>query len=140
MVLTMMYNSCRDSNPRVIRAGGLEYVVCSSKCIANSVFGFGVFVRHAFEHALAAAHGGDAASDAAGCPAPPDADEVAARFERQVAPSLVLASRIGPMHTAATYVNLASLLLHDPPKRGATIGVFSYGSGAAATISSTSER
>ena len=73
-------------------------------------------------------------SDAAGCPAPPDADEVAARFERQVAPSLVLASRIGPMHTAATYVNLASLLLHDPPKLGASIGVFSYGSGAAATM------
>ena len=92
------------------------------------------FVRHAFEHALAAARGGDATGEAAGCPAPPDADEVAARFERQVAPSLVLASRIGPVHTAATYVNLASLLLHDPPKRGATIGVFSYGSGAAATM------
>ena len=92
------------------------------------------FVRHAFEHALAAAHGCDATGDAADCLAPPDADEVAARFERQVAPSLVLASRIGPMHTAATYVNLASLLLHDAPKRGATIGVFSYGSGAAATM------
>ena len=92
------------------------------------------FVRHAFEHALAAAHGGDATGEAAGCPAPPGANEVAARFERQVAPSLVLASRIGPMHTAATYVNLASLLLHDAPKRGATIGVFSYGSGAAATM------
>jgi hypothetical protein len=93
------------------------------------------FVRHAFEHALAAAHCGDAAGgDAASAQLPPDADEVAARFERQVAPSLVLAARIGPMHTAATYVNLASLLLHDPPKRGASIGVFSYGSGAAATM------
>eukprot|EP00964_Phaeocystis_antarctica_P013000 scaffold7124_cov74-Phaeocystis_antarctica.AAC.1 len=96
------------------------------------------FVRHAFEHALAAAHGGnaagDAAGDATGAQLPPDAGEMAARFERQVAPSLVLAARIGPMHTAATYVNLASLLLHDPPKRGATIGVFSYGSGAAATM------
>ena len=66
------------------------------------------FVRHAFEHALAAAHGGDATGEAAGCPAPPGANEVAARFERQVAPSLVLASRIGPMHTAATrYANAA---------------------------------
>jgi len=37
-------------------------------------------------------------------------------------------------HTAATYVNLASLLLHDPPKLGASIGVFSYGSGAASSI------
>ena len=98
------------------------------------------FVRHAFEHALAAAHCGDAAGgdaaggDAASAQLPSNADEVAARFERQVAPSLVLAARIGPMHTAATYVNLASLLLHDPPKRGASIGVFSYGSGAAATM------
>ena len=51
------------------------------------------FVRHAFEHALAAAHGGDAAGDAvgdaAGAQLPPDAGEMAARFERQVAPSLV---------------------------------------------------
>ena len=38
------------------------------------------------------------------------------------------------MHTAATYVNLASLLLHAPPAVGATIGVFSYGSGAASTM------
>jgi 3-hydroxy-3-methylglutaryl CoA synthase len=103
------------------------------------------FVRHAFEHALAAAHCGDAAGgdaaggnvsggDAASAQLPPNADEVAARFERQVAPSLVLAARIGPMHTAATYVNLASLLLHDPPKLGASIGIFSYGSGAASSI------
>ena len=95
-------------------------------------------MRNAFEHALAAVHGGDAAGDvgdnAASAQPPPDADEVAARFERQVAPSLVLAARIGPMHTAATYVNLASLLLHDPPKLGATIGVFSYGSGAASSM------
>ena len=74
------------------------------------------FVRHAFEHALAAAApcsgtvGGAMGGSASASP-PPDADEVAARFERQVAPSLVLASRIGPCHTAATYVNLASLLV-----------------------------
>ena len=74
------------------------------------------FVRHAFEHALAAAapYGGtvgEATSGSASANSPPGADEVAARFERQVAPSLVLASRIGPCHTAATYVNLASLLV-----------------------------
>ena len=55
-------------------------------------------------------------------------------FERLVAPSLRLASRIGPMHTAATYVNLASLLLHASPPVGSRIGVFSYGSGAASTM------
>ena len=74
------------------------------------------FVRHAFEHALAAAAPcsgtvGEAMGGSASASPPPDADEVAARFERQVAPSLVLASRIGPCHTAATYVNLASLLV-----------------------------
>jgi 3-hydroxy-3-methylglutaryl CoA synthase len=60
--------------------------------------------------------------------------DVRARFARLVAPSLRLAARIGPCHTAATYVNLASLLLHDAPKLGASIGVFSYGSGAASTM------
>jgi hypothetical protein len=53
----------------------------------------------------------------------------------QVGPSLCLASRIGPMHTAAAYTNLTSLLLE---KREALIGksiaVFSYGSGAASTM------
>ena len=63
-----------------------------------------------------------------------EAAEVEALFSKLVAPSLVLAARIGPCHTAATYVNLASLLLHDPPKLGATIGIFSYGSGAASSI------
>ena len=48
--------------------------------------------------------------------------------------SLVLAARIGPMHTAATYVNLTSLLLHASPEVGAKIGVFSYGSGAASSM------
>ena len=75
------------------------------------------FVRHAFEHAL------NATSDAAGCPAPRDANEVAARFERQVAPSLVLASRIGPCHTAATYVNLASLLVRARVRVGVRVRV-----------------
>jgi 3-hydroxy-3-methylglutaryl CoA synthase len=63
-----------------------------------------------------------------------EAAEVEALFSKLVGPSLVLAARIGPCHTAATYVNLASLLLHDPPKLGASIGIFSYGSGAASSI------
>ena len=46
----------------------------------------------------------------------------------------MLAQRIGPMHTAATYVNLCSLLLHVPPAAGTRIGVFSFGSGAASSM------
>ena len=71
------------------------------------------------------------AAERAGVEEEAEAAEVEALFSKLVAPSLVLAARIGPCHTAATYVNLASLLLHDPPKLGASIGIFSYGSGAA---------
>ena len=56
--------------------------------------------------ALAAAHGGHSGGggikDASSVAAALSEAEVAARFERQVAPSLRLAARIGPMHTAAT--------------------------------------
>eukprot|EP00966_Prymnesium_polylepis_P215828 4997253-Prymnesium_polylepis.1 len=38
------------------------------------------------------------------------------------------------MHTAATYVNLTSLLLHASPAVGCRIGVFSYGSGSASSM------
>ena len=48
------------------------------------------------------------------------------RHNRLVAPSLTLAARIGPMHTAATYVNLCSLL-HAEPAVSSNIGVFSFG-------------
>ena len=71
------------------------------------------------------------AAERAGVEEEAETAEVEALFSKLVAPSLVLAARIGPCHTAATYVNLASLLLHDPPKLGASIGIFSYGSGAA---------
>lgn len=107
------------------------------------------FVRHAFERVLAAARGaqpaqlkGEAAVEATAEAAEEEAEaaeaakaaEEEALFRKLVAPSLVLASRIGPCHTAATYVNLASLLLHDPPTLGQSIGVFSYGSGAASSM------
>ena len=88
------------------------------------------FVRHAFEHALRA-HGGDAASDAAGCPAPPGADEVAARPSGWRRRSC--SRRVGPMpRRRLRQPGVAAAA--RPPKRGATIGVFSYGSGAAATM------
>ena len=64
------------------------------------------FVRHAFEHAVRSVHG-DAIQES----------DVHRRFQCQVKPSLRAATRIGPMHTAATYVNLNSLLTVAPPGR-----------------------
>jgi hydroxymethylglutaryl-CoA synthase len=53
-----------------------------------------------------------------------------ASFERQVAPSLELASRIGNTYTASLYLGLASLLhLEADALGGKRIGLFSYGSG-----------
>jgi hydroxymethylglutaryl-CoA synthase len=51
-------------------------------------------------------------------------------FERQVAPSLALPSRIGNTYTAALYFSLASLLHAEARELGGKrIGLFSYGSG-----------
>ena len=56
-------------------------------------------------------------------------------FDAKVAPSLVLASRIGPMHTVSTYTNLLSLMITlRESLLGKQILAFSYGSGAASTI------
>ena len=78
------------------------------------------FVKHAFEHALAAARGGHSGGGgikhASSVAAALSEAEVAARFERQVAPSLRLAARIGPSTALHTWVvadrqGLASLKL-----------------------------
>ena len=66
-------------------------------------------------------------------------DETTLLFHRKVAPSLRLATRIGPQHTVATYTNLTSLLIHEGKMKrngivGKTINVFSYGSGAASSM------
>ena len=64
-------------------------------------------------------------------------DETTLLFDKKVAPSLMLATRIGPQHTVATYTNLTSLMIHKGAKGaliGKTINVYSYGSGAAATM------
>jgi hydroxymethylglutaryl-CoA synthase len=55
-----------------------------------------------------------------------------ASFERQVAPTLGLPSRVGNTYTAALYFGLASLL-HAQGRElaGERIGLFSYGSGCA---------
>ena len=53
-------------------------------------------------------------------------------FERQVAPSLGLPSRVGNTYTAALYLGLASLLHAQAGElSGERIGLFSYGSGCA---------
>ncbi len=57
---------------------------------------------------------------------------LAASFEKQVAPSLMLASRIGNTYTGALWLGIASLL-HTQGKElaGKRLGLFSYGSGCA---------
>jgi hydroxymethylglutaryl-CoA synthase len=53
-----------------------------------------------------------------------------ASFETQVAPSLMLASRIGNTYTASLYLGIASLLhAQGAELAGKRIGLFSYGSG-----------
>jgi hydroxymethylglutaryl-CoA synthase len=54
----------------------------------------------------------------------------AASFDTQVAPSLMLASRIGNTYTGSLYLGLTSLLhLQGSELGGKRIGLFSYGSG-----------
>jgi hydroxymethylglutaryl-CoA synthase len=54
----------------------------------------------------------------------------AASFETQVAPTLMLASRIGNTYTGSLYLGIASLLhAQGPALAGKRIGMFSYGSG-----------
>ncbi len=54
----------------------------------------------------------------------------AASFEAQVAPSLMLASRIGNTYTGSLYLGIASLIHAEGEKlAGKRIGLFSYGSG-----------
>jgi hydroxymethylglutaryl-CoA synthase len=54
----------------------------------------------------------------------------AASFEMQVAPSLLLASRIGNTYTGSLYLGIASLVHAEGAKlAGKRIGLFSYGSG-----------
>lgn len=56
--------------------------------------------------------------------------EGASSFERQVAPSLMLASRIGNTYTGSLYLGVASLLHGEAAElSGRRLGLFSYGSG-----------
>jgi polyketide biosynthesis 3-hydroxy-3-methylglutaryl-CoA synthase-like enzyme PksG len=59
-------------------------------------------------------------------------DEVAADFDRRVAPSLRLPSLAGNIYSATTLLAMLSALAEGPADRDRTLGVFSYGSGCAA--------
>ncbi|XP_004533489.1 hydroxymethylglutaryl-CoA synthase 1 [Ceratitis capitata] len=57
-------------------------------------------------------------------------------FETKTQKSLLIANQVGNMYTASVYSGLASLLANNPAESlvGKRIGVFSYGSGLAATM------
>lgn len=57
--------------------------------------------------------------------------EVREDFERRVLPGLRVAQQVGSTYGASSFAGLASLLGGDnPPRPGARIGLFAYGSGA----------
>ena len=119
-----IYFDCFGACQSELAESGDGVLVDSVDSLVFHLGGGPKFVRHALEHAIEAAHGHNVVSDT----------EVGAHFARRVEPSLKLAARIGTMHTAATYVNMCSLLLHGELAAGAHIGVFSFGSGAASTL------
>lgn len=137
-----VYYECLDGCQRdLMERRGISNVIEESDfCIFH--LGSGPkFVKHAFERCQANAMGWHAANH--GRTKKYDgrlaADETTLLFDKKVAPSLRLAARIGPQHTAATYTNLTSLLIHEGTMKrnaivGKTINVFSYGSGAASSM------
>ncbi len=61
-------------------------------------------------------------------------NEVAARFERMVAPSLGYNRELGNIYGGSLYASLAGLLAHNDVPGGARLGMFAYGSGACAEL------
>lgn len=57
-------------------------------------------------------------------------------YEAKTKPSLLLANQVGNMYTPSVYSGLVSLLINSPiaDLLGKSVGVFSYGSGFAATL------
>ncbi len=82
------------------------------------------FVRKAFEVAVAHDMGRALIHDG----------DVEALFESKTKESLYIAARVGPMHTAALYANLFSLMHSGKVKVGDRIAMFSYGSGAMSSL------
>jgi hypothetical protein len=135
-----VYYECLDGCQKALmEKRGLSHVIEDSDYCVFHLGSGPKFVKHAFERCMANAFGFKAAKN--GRTKKYDGklsvEETAALFDRKVAASLRLATRIGPQHTVAVYTNLTSLMIHKGAKGamvGKTINVFSYGSGAASTM------
>lgn len=115
------FDSLATCQQRFQVANGVSFVQDHEALVFHLGGGY-KFVKHAFAHAMK--------SEGMKC----TDDNVQCEFQRLVEPSLRAAVRIGPMHTAAVYVNLYSLLESSSLNMGSRIGVFSFGSGAACTM------
>lgn len=133
-----VYYECLDGCQRgLMEKRGVSNVIEDSDYCVFHLGSGPKFVKHAFERCQANAFGfnsmkGGRSKKYDGKLA---ADETTLLYNKKVAPSLRLATRIGPQHTVATYTNLTSLMIHAKGGLvGKTINVYSYGSGAAATM------
>ena len=135
-----VYYECLDGCQRgLMEKRGVSHVIEDSDYCVFHLGSGPKFVKHAFERCQANAFGfnplkGGRTKKYDGKLA---MDETTLLFNKKVAPSLRLATRIGPQHTVATYTNITSLLIHKGAGGalvGKTINVYSYGSGAAATM------
>jgi 3-hydroxy-3-methylglutaryl-CoA-synthase len=135
-----VYYECLDGCQRgLMEKRGISNVIEDSDYCVFHLGSGPKFVKHAFERCQANAMGwqqlkGGRTKKYDGRLA---MDETTTLFNQKVAPSLRIATRIGPQHTVATYTNLTSLMIHKGKKGGLlgkTINVFSYGSGAASTM------
>ena len=136
-----VYYECLDAcQQQLLEKRGLPNIIESADYCVFHLGSGPKFVKHAFERCVANAYGFDEPPGGArtksydGVLSP---ERLMRLFEEKVAPTLRLATRIGPQHTAATYTALTSLLVHAAARGGLvgkTINVFSYGSGAAATM------
>jgi len=139
-----VYFECLDGCQRGLmeKNGTSNIIEDSDYCIFH--LGSGPkFVKHAFERSISNAMGWNQAKG--GRTKKYDGrlsnDETTLLYNKKVAPSMRLATRIGPQHTVATYTNITSLFIHEGKNKkgkqglvGKTINVYSYGSGAASTM------
>jgi len=134
-----VYYECLDGCQRgLMEKRGLTHVIDDSDFCVFHLGSGPKFVKHAFERCIGNSFGFNPAKGGRSkrYDGKLGIDETTTLFNQKVAPSLRLATRIGPQHTAATYTNITSLCVHEGPKglKGKTVNVFSYGSGAAATM------
>jgi len=135
-----VYYECLDGCQRgLMEKRGISNVIEDSDYCVFHLGSGPKFVKHAFERCQANAMGFKPLK--VGRTKKYDgllaAEETTLLYNKKVAPSLRLATRIGPQHTVATYSNITSLMItagKDGALLGKTINVYSYGSGAAATM------